>query len=116
MAQIAQPQVRRISIHHYRFVVASLIALIAAAAVVVVLVAGSGGGTTSSPEQSGVSLRSLAGPATGTPAAVSQALDGHESSSGRNVSLTTNVPAPPRLDVGPTSGTPAAVRQALVGR
>ncbi len=111
MAQIAQhhPHVHLPTLgHHKGFLVAGLVALAALMAVVLVIAIGSngGGGAVST---SAVDTSYTAGPAAGTPSALSLTLVPHARASG---SLTTNVYELPRYEAGPSSGTAAAVSAA----
>jgi hypothetical protein len=116
MTQIAQPQVSTVSgLRARRTVALSLLGALVVLMTALILVIGNGGGGSGTSIQT-VSPRSVgfeAGPAAGTPAAVSQAFGIERVPSG--ISLTTNVPAPPRVDEGPVAGTPAAVSAATHG-
>ena len=115
MTQIAQPQVSTVSVRraHRTFVLAALGALVVLMTALILVTENGGGGSTSIPASSARSVGFEAGPAAGTPSAVSEAL-GIERVRG-GVSLTTNVPAPPRVDEGPVAGTPSAVSEAMHG-
>jgi hypothetical protein len=115
MTQIAQPQVSTVSVlrGHRTLMLGVLGALVVLTTLILVIGNGGGGSGTSIPTSSARSVGFEAGPAAGTPSAVSQALGSERVPSG--ISLTTNVPAPPRVDEGPVPGTPSAVSEALRG-
>src|SRR3954452_25041440 len=100
MTQLVQPQVSPASVlRSHRTLVLALLGALINLMTALILVIGNGGGGSGAPSPA-ASPRSAAfeaGPATGTPSAVSQAL-GSEQVRSRGISLTTNVPAAPRVD------------------
>jgi hypothetical protein len=115
MTQIAQPQVSTVSVlHGHRTLVLTVLgALVVLTTALIVAIGNGGGGSASIRTSSPRSVGFAGGPAAGTPAAVSGALE--TARVPNRVSLTTNVPAPPRVDEGPVAGTPSAVSAALRG-
>lgn len=115
MTQIAEPQVSTVSVlrTHRALVLALLGALVVVTTALILVIGNGGGGGVSIPSSSPRSVGFEAGPAAGTPSAVSEALGIERVRSG--ISLTTNLPAGPRVDEGPVAGTPSAVSAAIRG-
>ena len=113
MAHIAQPQVSPVSVlhRHRTLALAALGALVVLTTAAILVIGHGGDSATTIPASSPHSVGFEGGPATDTASAVSQAFEIERVRTG--VSLTTNVPAPPRVDAGPVAGTPAAVSAAL---
>jgi hypothetical protein len=114
MTQIAQPQVSTVSVARtHRTLMLGVLGALVVLTTTLILVIGNGGGGSgrSIPASSPRSVGFEAGPATGTPSAVSDALGNARVPS--IVSLTTNVPAAPSVDAGPVAGTPSSVSAAL---
>jgi hypothetical protein len=114
MTQIAQPQVSTVSVArtHRTLMLGVLGALVVLTTTLILVIGNGGGGSgTSIPTSSPRSVGFEAGPAAGSPSAVSEAFGIERGGSG--ISLTTNVPAPPSVDEGPVAGTPSAVSAAL---
>ena len=114
MTQIAQPQVSPVSglRSHRTLVLGALGALIVLTTALILAVGNGGtGSSTSSPASSARSVGFEGGPAAGTPTAVSAALGIERVPSG--ISLTTNVPARPRIDEDPLAGASPAVSAAV---
>jgi hypothetical protein len=114
MTQIAQPQVHLSNLRSRRGLVLAATGALLAAVIAMTLAIGSSHNPTSIPRAAPSASSVDAGPATGTPSAVAQALGSERARSG--FSLTTNVPAPPSADAGPVTGTPTAVRDVLSAR
>jgi hypothetical protein len=115
MTQIAGPQVSTVSVlrPHRTLVLAVLGALIVLTTALVLVTGNGGGGGSPFRSSSARSAGFDGGPAAGTPSAVSEALGTEPVRSG--LSLTTNVPARPRVDEDPLAGTSPAVNAAIHG-